>query len=118
MFNSEEKMKVLEELSNRYPLEVENMSQNQKFQFFIEQCKKNLHILLCFSPIGENFRQRIRTFPSLINCTTINWYLPWSQEALISVSSQKLQNSTLDQSLHRQASQIFSSYHKLVKRSS
>ena len=37
---------------------------------------------MCFSPVGNNFKIRIRTFPSLVNCTTIDWFLPWSNEAL------------------------------------
>ena len=34
------------------------------------------------SPVGEGFRRRIRTFPGLVNCTTIDWFLPWPEEAL------------------------------------
>ena len=26
------------------------------------------------SPVGEAFRARCRQFPSLINCTTIDWF--------------------------------------------
>jgi dynein heavy chain len=39
-------------------------------------------MVLAFSPVGEAFRRRIRTFPSLVNCTTIDWFLPWPEEAL------------------------------------
>jgi dynein heavy chain len=28
------------------------------WQFFIQKCRENLHIILCFSPIGEAFRGR------------------------------------------------------------
>lgn len=45
-----------------------------------------LHIVLCLSPIGEAFRQRMRMFPSLVNCTTIDWFGEWPQEALDSVA--------------------------------
>lgn len=38
------------------------------------------------SPVGEDFRRRLRTFPSLVNCTTIDWFLPWPEEALISTA--------------------------------
>jgi len=33
-----------------------------------------LHLILIMSPIGDNFRNRIRNFPSLVNCSTIIWY--------------------------------------------
>lgn len=33
-----------------------------------------LHLVLCFSPAEDSFRQRLRMFPSLVNCTTIDWF--------------------------------------------
>jgi dynein heavy chain, axonemal len=37
--------------------------------------------------VGESFRRRLRTFPTLINCSTIDWFLPWPEEALRSTAS-------------------------------
>jgi dynein heavy chain len=34
------------------------------------------------SPIGVQFRKRLRLFPSLVNCTNIDWFSSWSEEAL------------------------------------
>jgi dynein heavy chain len=56
------------------------------YNFFIERVKKNLHIVLCFSPIGDAFRTRVRMFPSLVNCCTIDWFKGWPQDALVSVA--------------------------------
>lgn len=42
---------------------------------------------LSFSPIGEIFRARLRQFPSLVNCCTIDWFSAWPEEALRSVAS-------------------------------
>lgn len=44
------------------------------FAFFVNRCKENLHIVVAFSPIGDAFRNRLRQFPSLINCCTIDWF--------------------------------------------
>ncbi len=44
-------------------------------------------MVICMSPVGENFRRRIRTFPGLVNCTTIDWFLPWPEEALRSTAA-------------------------------
>ena len=44
------------------------------YNFFIERVKANLHIVLAMSPIGDAFRNRLRMFPSLINCCTIDWF--------------------------------------------
>ena len=39
-----------------------------------------------YSPIGEVFRSRLRQFPSLVNCCTIDWFSEWPDEALHSVA--------------------------------
>lgn len=44
------------------------------YNYFIERVKANLHIVLAMSPIGDAFRNRLRMFPSLINCCTIDWF--------------------------------------------
>jgi dynein heavy chain len=35
------------------------------------------------SPVGDKFRTKIRNFPGIVNCTTIDWFLPWPTEALV-----------------------------------
>jgi dynein heavy chain len=59
------------------------------YSFFVERVKRNLHIFLVMSPIGEAFRVRLRMFPSLINCCTIDWYmkLPTQQMLILFVHS-------------------------------
>jgi dynein heavy chain len=56
-------------------------------QWFIDKTKKNLHMCLCFSPVGDSFRQRARKFPALVNSTVIDWFQPWPYEALLSVAN-------------------------------
>lgn len=58
------------------------------WEFFIEKVRKYLHVVLCFSPVGDSFRIRARQFPALINNTVIDWFQPWPQEALVSVAGQ------------------------------
>ena len=40
----------------------------------IARAKNNLHVVLAFSPIGDAFHERLRKFPALVNCCTINWF--------------------------------------------
>jgi len=42
------------------------------------------------SPVGDAFRERLRMFPSLVNCCTIDWFSEWPSDALKSVASQFL----------------------------
>ncbi|KAG1666392.1 hypothetical protein FOA52_006501 [Chlamydomonas sp. UWO 241] len=53
---------------------------------FVERVRDNLHLVLAMSPVGGAFRARCRQFPSLINCTTIDWFSAWPGDALLSVS--------------------------------
>uniref|UniRef100_A0A8B9CDG4 Dynein axonemal heavy chain 1 n=1 Tax=Anser brachyrhynchus TaxID=132585 RepID=A0A8B9CDG4_9AVES len=53
--------------------------------------RSNIHMVLCMSPIGEVFRARLRQFPSLVNCCTIDWFDEWPAEALQCVASSFLQ---------------------------
>ncbi|XP_064422227.1 dynein axonemal heavy chain 1 [Latimeria chalumnae] len=54
---------------------------------YTKRVRSNIHTVLCMSPIGEVFRARLRQFPSLVNCCTIDWFNEWPAEALQSVAS-------------------------------
>ncbi|XP_032221173.2 dynein beta chain, ciliary [Nematostella vectensis] len=56
------------------------------WMFFIERVRRNLKVVLCFSPVGATLRVRSRKFPAVTNCTAIDWFHEWPQEALVSVS--------------------------------
>jgi dynein heavy chain, axonemal len=62
-------------------------TQENLWEFFIEKVRKNLHLILCFSPVGDSFRIRARQFPALINDTVYDFFLGWSQEALMKVAN-------------------------------
>ncbi|GFS75058.1 dynein heavy chain 7, axonemal [Trichonephila clavipes] len=44
------------------------------FSYFVKRSSENMHIIIAMSPIGNAFRIRLRQFPSLINCCTIDWF--------------------------------------------
>ncbi|XP_075982332.1 dynein axonemal heavy chain 1-like [Anticarsia gemmatalis] len=56
------------------------------FSCYQRRVRSNLHIVIVMSPIGEIFRARLRQFPSLVNCCTIDWFSEWPKSALESVS--------------------------------
>ena len=62
-----------------------------RLNFFISRVKKNLHMSLCFSPVGSVFRIRARRFPALVNCTVIDQFHAWPREALFSVAGRFLE---------------------------
>ena len=44
------------------------------YSLFTDIVRENLHIVLAMSPVGNAFRERLRKFPSLVNCCTIDWF--------------------------------------------
>ena len=59
-------------------------------------------VALCFSPVGSTLRVRSRKFPAMVNCTAIDWFHEWPQEALESVSLRFLQEvENIEVSLHQ-----------------
>merc|ERR1740117_2275401 len=74
----------------------EDPSTNFLWAYFINRCKDNLHTVLCFSPVGNKFTQRAQKFPSLFSQCNIDWFLPWPEEALISVSDKFLKEFKME----------------------
>lgn len=87
LFESDEYEKVLNGTRSAcIDAKMNDCSRDGIFDFFIRRVRKNLHLILCMSPIGDAFRRRCRMFPSLVNCCTIDWFVNWPPEALHSVA--------------------------------
>ncbi|KAG8240042.1 hypothetical protein J437_LFUL019610 [Ladona fulva] len=83
------------ELDPDIPLQVKGAgmvdTRENCWKFFIDRVRRQLRVVLCFSPVGSTLRIRSRKFPALVNCTAVNWFHEWPQEALVSVSKRFLQ---------------------------
>ena len=74
----------------------EDPTMGEMWIYFINRVKDCLHTVLCFSPVGSKFRVRAQKFPSLFSQCNIDWFLPWPEEALISVSSKFISDFKID----------------------
>ncbi|KAM5306863.1 dynein axonemal heavy chain 17 isoform 1-T1 [Glossophaga mutica] len=63
------------------------------WKFFIDKVRRQLKVILCFSPVGSVLRVRARKFPAVVNCTAIDWFHAWPQDALVSVSARFLEET-------------------------
>ncbi|KAF1318062.1 Dynein heavy chain, partial [Globisporangium splendens] len=52
--------------------------------------------VLCMSPLNAKFAERARKFPGLISGPTIDWFLPWPEDALIAVSKGFIQDYPME----------------------
>ena len=85
------------------------------WKFFIDRVRKQLKVVLCFSPVGSTLRVRGRKFPAVINCTCIDWFHEWPEEALMSVSTKFLeQEESIPQEIRNSICQFMSYVHQSV----
>ena len=90
LFTAEEYDSIFALLRNEAKASGVPDTRDTMMEFFIQRVTENLHTVLCFSPVGDQFRQRARKFPGLCNCTTIDWFHPWPRKALHSVATKFL----------------------------
>jgi dynein heavy chain len=82
------------------------------FAFFLERCKACVHIILCFSPIGASLRNRIRDFPSIVNCTTIDVFSEWPPDALQAVGKKFLgEIGDMDEAVRESCTKMVQAFH-------
>lgn len=87
----------------------------EQYKFFVERCQANLHIVLAFSPIGDAFRSRLRQFPSLVNCCTIDWFTEWPADALNTVAERFLADVEMQSEVRTSCVQMCISMHESVR---
>uniref|UniRef100_H2ZG69 Dynein, axonemal, heavy chain 5 n=1 Tax=Ciona savignyi TaxID=51511 RepID=H2ZG69_CIOSA len=84
---TQELVPVMKKEHPRRPPTNENL-----YDYFLSRVKSNLHVVLCFSPVGEKFRSRSMKFPGLISGCTIDWFSRWPRDALVAVARHFISN--------------------------
>ncbi|XP_076961290.1 dynein axonemal heavy chain 9-like [Callospermophilus lateralis] len=89
------------------------------WKFFIDRVRRQLKVTLCFSPVGNKLRVRSRKFPAIVNCTAIDWFHEWPQQALESVSLRFLQDTeTIEPTVKQSISKFMAFVHASVNQTS
>ncbi|CAF0729412.1 unnamed protein product, partial [Didymodactylos carnosus] len=88
MFARDEMDEICQELipimKKQYPRRAP--TNENLYDYFLTRVRQNLHVVLCFSPVGEKFRKRGLQFPGLISGCTMDWFQRWPKDALVAVA--------------------------------
>ena len=69
-------------------------------------------MMILMSPAGELLRSLIRNYPSLVNCTSIDWFMQWPKEALEKVGSYFLASTDFDDQTRNKILDVFVDAHE------
>ena len=119
LFNEDE----IEDVVNGIKNEVKGLglqdTRENCWKFFIDRVRRQLKVVLCFSPVGDTLRVRGRRFPAVVNCTSIDWFHEWPDEALISVSTKFLsEHPHVPQDIRGSIGQFMAFVHQSVNKMS
>uniref|UniRef100_A0A8C4QIU0 Dynein heavy chain n=1 Tax=Eptatretus burgeri TaxID=7764 RepID=A0A8C4QIU0_EPTBU len=119
LFSDDEVEGVISALRNEVKQAGLPDSRQNCWNFFVERVRRQLKVVLCFSPVGSTLRVRARKFPAIVNCTAIDWFYEWPEEALLSVSSYFLQSiEGITPEIKSSISQFMSFVHTTVNKAS
>jgi dynein heavy chain len=88
LYSGEDVQKIVEDMKDTHKSDdlIKGLEDAGILEVFEDCARNSIHVVLAFSPIGEDFKRRLRMFPALVNCCTIDWFLPWPADALQSVA--------------------------------
>ena len=60
LFPKDELVAIMEMVTAKAKRAGKELSPASLYAFFVSQCRENLHMALCMSPVGDAFRARLR----------------------------------------------------------
>ncbi|XP_044764010.1 dynein axonemal heavy chain 1-like [Coccinella septempunctata] len=76
-----------------------NISSHDVYTFFIERCRRKLHIFFSLNCEPSTIEMRTQLFPSLVKYCTPIWFNEWSDEALCDIAYRWTENQTCETSV-------------------
>ncbi|CAH8611141.1 unnamed protein product [Schistosoma intercalatum] len=118
LFPPDEKAELIDKVQNIIRLEGVKIEPDPlaMYTYFTQRVKKHLHIVLVMSPIGDAFRSRLRMFPSLINCCTIDWFHVWPEDALEMVANKYFEGIEFAENIRESSVTLCKYFHESVRK--
>lgn len=95
LFDDATKNEIRNNLRVQCKSEGRGESPEEIWEYYGDLVQRNLHVVLCFSPAGNQLRVRCRNFPGLVSSTNIDWFFAWPEDALRSVAVHYVENFNL-----------------------
>ncbi|CAB3374843.1 Hypothetical predicted protein [Cloeon dipterum] len=94
LFTRDEQQEIISELTPIMKREFPKITPTAELvmEYFLSRVCQNLHVVFCFSPVGEKFRNRVLKFPALVSGCTVDWFQPWPRDALVEVAKHFIQD--------------------------
>ncbi|XP_023213444.1 dynein heavy chain 5, axonemal-like [Centruroides sculpturatus] len=88
----EEKSEIVQEVSSSLKRDqLRNpASSDTVFDHFLSRARRNLHVVLRFSPAGEKLRRYASRYPKIISACSVVGFRPWPHSALKVVALERL----------------------------
>ncbi|XP_035261919.1 dynein heavy chain 3, axonemal [Anguilla anguilla] len=117
IFPADERAEIIEKMQGIARMEGKKIDATplSMYNYFIDRVKANLHIVLAMSPIGDAFRNRLRMFPSLINCCTIDWFQAWPTDALEMVAHKFLEDVEMEDNIRKEVVEMCKTFQESVR---
>ncbi|XP_051175007.1 dynein axonemal heavy chain 10 [Leptopilina boulardi] len=103
LFSDDEKELVINSCRKQAKDAGYGVTKENVWNYFVNTSVSNLKIALSMSPAGDILRSRCRSYPGLVNSTTIDWMFPWPEQALYAVANVILIDNPNIPELHRES---------------
>jgi dynein heavy chain, axonemal len=96
LYKKEDMDEILQSVKSEVLQKYGNLQDSNVMKLYLSRVLKNIHVVLAMSPMGDAFVQRLRMFPSLVNCCTLDWFNEWPDDALESVALDAFRKNPMD----------------------
>ncbi|XP_012272400.1 dynein heavy chain 10, axonemal [Orussus abietinus] len=103
LFTDEEKDAVVNSCRNSAKEAGYGITKENVWAYFVKTSMSNMRIALSMSPSGDTLRAHCRSYPGMVNSTTIDWMFVWPEQALLAVANVVLRDNPNVPETYREA---------------
>ncbi|XP_076645556.1 dynein axonemal heavy chain 3 [Halictus rubicundus] len=101
LFSTEERHNIIEmvRLHAQGGNKNAEISTHAVMDYFLEQCKDNLHIVICFNSTSKIIRSYLHKYPELVKYCTMSWHNTWPMSAFKQVGLKYIQDTDVQENI-------------------